>query len=68
MVECWFASLTEKQLRRGVDQSRSDLEAAIYWHMETTDRDPKPFIWTKKADQTLANVAPFSKRTLESGH
>ena len=68
MVERWFALLTDKQLRRGVHQSSSDLEAAVYRYMETTNRDPKPFIWTKTADGILANVARFCKRTLEAGH
>ena len=63
LVERWFALLTEKQLRRGVHQSSSDLEAAIYRYMETTNKDPKPFVWTKTADQILANVARFCQRT-----
>ena len=68
LVERWFALLTDKQLRRGVHQSSSDLEAAIYRYMETTNKDPKPFVWTKTADQILANVARFCQRTLDSGH
>ena len=68
LVERWFALLTEKQLRRGVHQSSSDLEAAIYQYMETTNKDPKPFVWTKTADQILANVARFCQRTLDSVH
>ena len=68
LVERWFALLTDKQLRRGVHQSSSDLEAAIYRYMETTNNDPKPLVWTKTADQILANVARFCQRTLDSGH
>ena len=68
LVERWFALLTEKQLRRGVHQSSSDLEAAIYRYMETTNKDPKPFVWTKTADQILANVARLCQRTLDSVH
>ena len=66
MVERWFALLTDKQLRRGVHKSSSELEAAIYRYMDVTNNDPKPFVWTKTADQILANVARFCQRTSDS--
>ena len=66
LVERWFALLTEKQLRRGVHQSSGELEAAIYHYLEVTNEDPKPFVWTKTADQILANVARFCQRTLDT--
>ena len=66
LVERWFGLLTEKQLRRGVHQSRAELETAIYRYLDVTNEDPKPFVWTKTADQILANVAHFCQRTL--GH
>ncbi len=68
LVERWFALLSEKQLRRGVHRSTIELESAIYHYLDTTNHDPKPFVWTKTADQILANVARFCKRTLETGH
>ena len=52
-------SLTEQQLRRGVHQSSGELEAAIHRYLDITNQDPKPFVWTKTADQILANVARF---------
>ena len=57
LVERWFGLLTEKQLRRGVQQSSGELEAAIYRYLDVTNQDPKPFVWTKTADQILASVA-----------
>ena len=60
LVERWFGLLTEKQLRRGVHQSSGELEAAIYRYLDVTNEDPKPFVWTKTADQILASVARFS--------
>ena len=66
LVERWFALLTEKQLRRGVHQSSGELEAAIYRYLDITNEDPKPFVWTKTADQILANVARFCQRTLDT--
>jgi transposase len=68
LVERWFAALTEKQLRRGVHRSTRELEQAILHYIESTNADPKPFIWTKTADQILASVARFCERTLDSGH
>ena len=66
LVERWFALLTEKQLRRGVHQSSGELVAAIYHYLNVTNEDPKPFVWTKTADQILANVARFCQRTLNT--
>ena len=59
LVERWFGLLTEKQLRRGVHQSSGELEAAIYRYLDVTNEDPKPFVWTKTADQILASVRPL---------
>ena len=68
LVERWFGLLTEKQLRRGVHQSSGELEAAIYRYLDVTNEDPKPFVWTKTADQILASVARFCRRTLDTEH
>ena len=68
LVERWFGLLTEKQLRRGVHQSSGELEAAIYRYLDVTNEDPKPLVWTKTADQILASVARFCRRTLDTGH
>ena len=68
LVERWLGLLTEKQLRRGVHQSSAELEAAIYRYLDVTNEDPKPFVWTKTADQILASVARFCQRTLDAGH
>ena len=68
LVERWFAALTEKQLRRGVHRSTRELEDAIYRYLEITNSKPKPFIWTKTADQILATIARFCKLISDSGH
>jgi len=67
LVERWFAALTEKQLRRGVHRSTRELEDAIYRYLEITNNQPKPFIWTKTADQIFASIARFCKRISDSG-
>jgi transposase len=68
LVERWFALLTERQLRRGVHRSTRELEDAIRAFLEHHNRNPKPFIWTKTADQILDAVARFCKRISNSGH
>src|SRR3972149_1874190 len=68
LVERFFAALTEKQLRRGVHRSTRELENAIYRYIDHRNRDPKPFVWTKTADQILATLAKFCQRTSDSGH
>ncbi|MGB7844382.1 MAG: IS630 family transposase, partial [Candidatus Acidiferrum sp.] len=68
LVERWFAALTEKQIRRGVHRSTHELEQAIRHYIETTNARPRPFVWTKTADEILASVAPFCKRISDSGH
>lgn len=68
LVERWFAALTEKQIRRGTHRSVRQLENAIKSYLTVTNESPKPFIWTKSADDILASVARFCKRTSETGH
>jgi transposase len=64
LVERWFAKLTNEALRRGSHTSTRDLVEAIATFLDATNDDPKPFVWTKTADQILASVARFCQRTL----
>jgi transposase len=63
LVERWFAELTNKRIRRGVFRSVKDLEAAIRQYIEVHNENPKPFAWTKTADQILASIARYAQRT-----
>lgn len=67
-VERWFGLLTEKQIRRGAHRSTRELETTIYRYLEVTNEHPKPFVWTKTADEILANVARFCMRTSGTPH
>ena len=58
-VERWFAELTRKQIQRGVHTSVRQLEADIGAFIEAHNTDPKPYRWTKSADQILASVKRF---------
>jgi transposase len=68
LVERWFALLTEKQIKRGAHQSTRALEAAILAYIALSNTAPKPFVWTKTADEILASVARFCHRISGTGH
>ena len=68
LVERWFATLTEKQIKRGAHRSTRALEAAIREYLTISNGSAKPFVWTKTADEILAKVAGFCQRISNSGH
>jgi transposase len=68
MVERWFAALTEKQIRRGAHRSTRQLETAIKNYLSIHNSNPKPFAWTKTADEIFASISRFCKRINDSGH
>jgi transposase len=68
LVERWFGELTTKKLRRGTHRSVRDLNTDIRAWITTWNDDPKPFIWTKTADQILDSVARYCTRINESQH
>ena len=57
LVERWLAEITNKRIRRGVFRSVKELEAAIREYIEVQNQDPKPFVWTRTADQILESIA-----------
>ena len=65
-VERWFGLLTDKQIRRGVHRSTKELERTILDYIDTTNQNPKPFKWTKSADDILAAIQRFCLRTIET--
>ncbi len=68
LVECWFALLTRRRLSRGSFRSTRALEQAITHYIHHTNANPKPFIWTKTADEILNSVARYCQRTSASHH
>lgn len=66
LVERWFAELTEKALRRDSHRNVRELESAIRRYLDVSNEAPKPFIWTKTADQILAKIGRFAHATLEA--
>ena len=63
LVERWFSELTMKQIRRGAFRSVPQLKAAIQTFIDAHHSNPKPFVWTKTADEILASIARFAERT-----
>jgi transposase len=68
LVERWFAALTEKQIRRGAHRSTRELESAIQRYVDATNAAPKPFVWTKTADEIFSSISRFCTRISDSGH
>jgi transposase len=68
LVERWFAELTNKRIRRGVFRSVKELEGAIREYIEVHNEDPKPFTWTRTADQILDSVARYAQRSTANPH
>jgi transposase len=66
LVERFFGLLTEEALRRGSHVSIPQLRTAILDYLDAHNEDPKPFRWTKTADEVLASIARFATRTLEA--
>ena len=63
LVERWFAELTNKRIRRGVFRSVKELEAAIRQYIGIHNEAPRPFVWTRTADQILDSIARYACRT-----
>lgn len=64
-VERFFALLAEKQIKRGAHRSVKDLIAAIEAFLTKQNANPKPLRWTKSADDILASIERFCRRTLD---
>jgi transposase len=68
LVERWFAELTNRKLRRSSHRSVAELEADLKAWIQAWNQDPKPFVWTKTADEILDNLAGYLQRVNDSGH
>jgi DDE superfamily endonuclease len=66
-VERWFGLLTDKLIRRGVHTSVQALENDIKDWIATWNDNPRPFTWTKTADEILSSLADYLAK-LGTGH
>jgi transposase len=67
-VERWFATLTEKQIRRGTHRSTRQLEDAIRNYLKLNDAGHKPFVGTKSAYKIMDSIECFCPRIYNSDH
>jgi transposase len=68
LVERWFGELTTKLLKRGTHRSVRDLNTDIRAWIETWNDDPRPYVWTKTAEQILDSIARYCTRINDSRH
>lgn len=68
LVERWFAELTNKKLRRGAHRSVRELNSDIRDWIDTWNDNPRPFVWTKTADEILDSIARYCTRINDSQH
>ena len=68
LVERFFATLTAHQLRRGTHRSVPALEKAIREYLDIHNEEPRPFRWTKSADQIIEAVNSVIKRINQTAH
>jgi hypothetical protein len=67
-LERWFAELTRRKLRRSAHRSLRELETDLRKWTNEWDRNPRPFIWTKTADDIFDTLAAYCERINDSGH
>jgi len=68
LVERWFAELTTKLLRRGAHPSVRALNKDIRAWIETWNENPRPYVWTKPAEQILESIARYCQRINQTAH
>jgi transposase len=68
LVERWFGELTTKKLQRGTHRSVRALNTDIRNWIDTWNDNPRPYVWTKTADQILDSIARYCTRMNDSRH
>ena len=59
LVERWFSALTTKKLQRSAHRSVKELAADILAWADTWNENPRPFVWTKTAEDILERLAGY---------
>jgi len=67
-VERWFGYLTDQKIRRSAHKSVQALEADIRAWIKDWNTNPRPFIWTKTADEILDSLTRYLRRISDAGH
>ena len=64
----WFSELTTKLLRRGRHRSVRALNTDIRNWIDTWNENPRPYVWTKTAEQILDAIKRYCQRTNPAAH
>jgi len=64
MIECFFRDLTEKRIRGGLFLDLEQLIMAIVEYIDRHNENPKPFIWTARANDILEKVPALGQLCL----
>ena len=67
-MERWFAYIIDELICHGSHASVQALEADIRAWVDAWNDDPKPFVWTKTADQILDSITRYLQPISNSGH
>jgi transposase len=67
LVERWFVEITRKRIQRGIFTSVPELVAAIDEFIRLTNKNPKPFVWTKTVEDILEKIK-HCKAVFETQH
>jgi transposase len=59
LVERWFSALVTKKLKRSAHRNVKELAADITAWAATWNDNPRPFVWTKSAEQILERLAGY---------
>ena len=68
LVERWFSELTTKLLQRSAHANTRQLSDDILAWAESWNDNPRPYVWTKTADQILESISRICERITNSGH
>ncbi len=68
LVERWFAELTNKKLKRSAHTSVRQLNTEIRAWIEDWNENPRPYIWTKPAEQILESISRYCQRINQTVH
>lgn len=68
LIERWFAEITRDCIRRGSFDSTRSLVKSINKYIEEHNKEPKPFVWTKTAEDIFGSLRRYCDSICNSGH
>jgi len=68
LVERWFGELTTKLLKRAAHRTVRQLNTEIRAWIDDWNENPRPYVWTKAAEQILESISRYCQRINHSGH